>query len=161
MRDDVQPDPAALLVSVLADEIADRLASRLGAQLAQLVKAGVLDPPSHERPGARHSGESTTSANGAAAHDGGLWSAGRVAEHYGVAVRFIYQHADELCCIRLGGGTRPRLRFDPNTVKERWPNVGSALPDPTQPRCRSTPGRQARRPSGRRRFELIDFDREP
>jgi hypothetical protein len=160
-RGDIHADPAALFVSALADEIADRLATRLGPHLAELVEAGAMTGPTDGRPNASRPSREATSVEAAAAYDDGLWSASRVAEHYDVAVRFIYQHADELGCVRLGGGPRPRLRFDPNTVKERWPEVGGSLPATTPARRRSAPTRASRDRSERPRFELLDFDREP
>ena len=80
-------DQAEDPIAALADQIADRLAIRLGPQLTGLVAS--TDPaPARE-----------------------LWSARRVAAHYGVGVSFVYQHADELGCVRLGGGRCPRLRL--------------------------------------------------
>jgi len=150
-RADLHADPAALFVSALADEIADRLATRLGPHLADLVEAGAIARPSQQ----------ATSAETVAAYDDGLWSAGRVAEHYDVAIRFVYQHADELGCLRLGGGVRPRLRFDPITVTERWPQVGGSLPETAPARRRAASTRASRKRPGRPRFELLDFDPEP
>jgi len=83
-----------------------------------------------------------------------------VASHYGVAVRFIYQHADELGCIRLGGGARPRLRFDPDVVRDNWADV-SALVMKAAARRRVNPGSEPRLRRRRAGFELLDFDREP
>lgn len=163
MRDraDIHTDPAALLVSALADEIADRLAARLGPHLAELVEAGAITAPTAGRPDNSLPSREATTAGKVAAYDGGLWSAGRVAAHYGVAVRFVYQHADELGCVRLGGGVRPRLRFDPKTVSERWSQVGGSLPQMAPARRSPAKRRQTRDRPGRPRFELLDFDREP
>jgi hypothetical protein len=160
-RGDIHADPAALFVSALADEIADRLATRLGPHLAELVEAGAITSPTDGRPDTSRPSRAAASAETAAAYDDGLWSAGRVAEHYDVAVRFVYQHADELGCVRLGGGVRPRLRFDPKTVSQRWPQVGGSLPE-TAP-ARRSPAKRRQTPDrpGRPRFELLDFDREP
>jgi hypothetical protein len=66
---------------------------------------------------------------------GELWTARRVAAHYAVGVRFIYANADDLGAIRLGAGPRPRLRFDPAVVRERWASVNS-LPAETRTRRR-------------------------
>ena len=68
---------------------------------------------------------------------GELWTARRVAAHYAIGVRFIYANADELGAIRLGAGERPRLRFDPAVVRERWASV-NALPAQTRTRRRPT-----------------------
>jgi hypothetical protein len=123
-------------ISALADQIADRLAVKLGMQLME--SAGV---PDSEREG--------------------LWTADHVAAHYDVGVRFVYRHADELGCIRLGAGDRPRLRFDPRVVRERWPIVGDTLPQtaPTRRRARSSAGQQ--RDAVRSGYELFEFDEEP
>ena len=129
--DHAAPDP----IQVLADRIADRLAARLDARLDALSK-----PATDDRPDA-------------------LWTAQRVAAHYGVRVDFVYRHADELGCIRMGGGPCPRLRFDPDSVQERWPSVGGVLPAETPRRRRRTPGRTRASPSGV--YDLLEFDREP
>jgi hypothetical protein len=162
MRDDNSSDPAVLLMTALADQIADRLASRLAPQLAELVEAGGLELLSSNDK--KHTGAGDPQdqvAEDRSVPDDGLWMAGRVASHYGVAVRFVYQHADELGCVRLGGGVRPRLRFDPDVVRERWPRVGGKLPESAPTRRRSSPQSEVRRRRGRPSFELLDFDREP
>jgi len=56
-----------------------------------------------------------------------LWTARQVAAHYGVNAHFVYGHADELGCIRLGAGPCARLRFDPQAVRERW-SMGGRFP---------------------------------
>ena len=85
---------------------------------------------------------------------GELWTARRVATHYAVGVHFIYAHADELGAIRLGAGPRPRLRFDPAVVRERWASL-NALPPIARPR--------RRRPTTKlhvvRADELVEYDR--
>jgi hypothetical protein len=154
MRDDTSSDPAVLLLSALADQIADRLASRLAPHLAEIVEAGALELSS--LPDRSEPGDARTTGV-----DRGLWTAGRVAAHYNVAVRFIYQHADELGCVRLGGGPRPRLRFDPDIVRARWPLVGDTPPPPGPIRRRSARSQKVRHGPGRSSFELLDFDREP
>jgi hypothetical protein len=129
-------DEAEDPIAALADRIAERLAARLGprfAELAEPIAPGASDE---------------------------LWTARRVAAHYRVGVSFVYQHANELGCIRLGGGKCPRLRFDPVVVQARWSQVGEALP---------SDGRQRRRSKSRRAASsehhagdvLLEFDREP
>jgi hypothetical protein len=129
-------DQAEDPIAALADQIADRLALRIGPQLTRLA-ASTGPAPARE-----------------------LWSARRVAAHYGVSVSFVYQHADELGCIRLGGGRCPRLRFDPVTVQARWAQVGGALPRERSQRRRSQPSRRA---ATRQHDEglLIEFERDP
>jgi hypothetical protein len=48
-----------------------------------------------------------------------LLTVGEVADQLGVSRAWVYENADQLGVIRLGGGTRPRLRFDPDAVRER------------------------------------------
>lgn len=48
-----------------------------------------------------------------------LISAQAVSEWWGVGRRWVYDHADQLGARRLGTGSRPRLRFDPEEVAER------------------------------------------
>jgi hypothetical protein len=40
-----------------------------------------------------------------------MLSAAELATELGVARSFVYDHADELGAVRLGGGSKPRLRF--------------------------------------------------
>jgi hypothetical protein len=122
-------------IQALADRIADRLAARLDARLDELSRSA------------------TDSGRDA------LWTAQRVAAHYGVRVDFVYQHADELGCVRLGGGPCPRLRFDPDAVRERWSRVGGVLP-PESSKTRRWPGRR-KTPSSQEGHDLLEFDREP
>jgi len=126
---------AADAIQALADRIADRLAARLDARLDALSRSANADR-----------------ANA-------LWTAQRVASHYGVRVDFVYRHADELGCVRMGGGPCPRLRFDPDAVRQRWPSVGGALPAESPKRRRRTPRRT--KPSAADTHDLLDFDREP
>jgi len=159
MQDHESTDPAVLLMGALADEIAERLVSRLAPQLAELVEAGGFDVDQRPRP--RHGDASTNETDDVSAAAHGLWTARRVAAHYDVAVRFIYQHADELGGVRLGGGARPRLRFDPKVVRERWPRVGDTLPASAANRRGSASGPSHRRRSDPAGYELLPFDREP
>jgi len=121
----------------LADEIADRLEERLRPRLAQIAAPEVES-------GAAPAAE--------------WWSARQVAEHYGVTLGFVYQHADELGCVRLGGGRRARIRFDPRIVRDCWSVVGDSLPEIAPQR---RPRKRAARRAKPRGYELLDFDREP
>jgi hypothetical protein len=49
----------------------------------------------------------------------GLISAEAVAERWGVSRRWVYEHAKRLGARRIGAGSRPRLRFDPDEVAEQ------------------------------------------
>lgn len=65
----------------------------------------------------------------------GLISAEAVAERWGVSRRWVYEQAERLGARRIGAGSRPRLRFDPDEVAEQ-------LGEP--------PGHAAGRPNARR-----------
>ena len=144
MAHEAEHDPALLLMAVLVDELADRLASRLVPKIADLVSTAVPSPPAQTQPTGT-----------------GFWTTRRVAEHYGVAVGFIYQHAEELGCIRLGDSSRPRLRFDPDVVRTRWPLVSGRLPELAPTRRRRTSPAGSRRRAADSSSELLEFDREP
>lgn len=96
-----------------------------------------------------------------------MLTATEVAELFGVSRRWVYDHAEVLGARRLGTGTRPRLRFDPDEVAERIDGLAAgpasrvATPGSAAMRgdCRtdSLPGRsramvvgQARKRPGRR-----------
>jgi hypothetical protein len=93
-----------------------------------------------------------------------LITAEEVARWWGISRRWVYDHADELGARRLGGGRRPRLRFDPDEVAERLGEPGRAgadergsVPirgdcgaDSLSPRSRAMVGRQAKKRPGRR-----------
>jgi hypothetical protein len=129
-------DQAEGPIAALADQIADRVALRLAPQLSRL--ASLTDgSPAPE-----------------------WWTARCVASHYGVGISFVYQHADELGCVRLGGGSCARLRFDPVAVQACWAQIGGALPAERPRRRRSRPRRA---PSTHQHDEdlLLEFEREP
>jgi hypothetical protein len=84
---------------------------------------------------------------------GELSTARRVAAQYAVDVRFIYANADDLGAIRLGAGPRPRLRFDPAVVRERWASV-NALPPETRTRRRHPTTKLHAVPT----VELLEFE---
>jgi hypothetical protein len=129
-------DQAEDPIAALADQIAERLARRLGPQLTRLVAPTETPPPPE------------------------LWSARRVASHYGVGVSFVYKHAEQLGCIRLGGGNCARLRFDPETVQDRWAQVGGVLPAERPQRRRSKP-RRRRAAYQHDEDILLEFERGP
>jgi hypothetical protein len=51
---------------------------------------------------------------------GHLVDARRLAGEFGVDRSWIYAHADELGAIRLGDGSKPRLRFDLDAARETF-----------------------------------------
>ena len=96
---------------------------------------------------------------------GRLITAEEVAYRWGVGRRWVYDHADELGAHRLGGGPRPRLRFDPDEVAERLGRLGEegrvdggrskamrgdCARDSLSVPSRAIVGRQARKRPGRR-----------
>lgn len=75
-----------------------------------------------------------------AAPAGELVDAAEVARRFGVTAEWVRDRAGELGAVRLGSGPRPRLRFDPTSVADRFPRSGregSGGGDPA-PRRRST-----------------------
>src|SRR4051812_44292192 len=46
------------------------------------------------------------------------WTAAEVATRFGVSRSWVYENAERLGAMRLGNGTRARLRFDPGRVRE-------------------------------------------
>lgn len=49
-----------------------------------------------------------------------LIDAAEVALRFGVSRDYVYAHAEELGAVRVGQGSRPRLRFDVKKVSERF-----------------------------------------
>lgn len=70
-----------------------------------------------------------------------LVDANELAERLSVSPDWIRRHADELGAIKLGGGDRPRLRFDPVAVEQAIRH-----PEP-EPPAQIAPARQRRRAS--------------
>lgn|GEM_PF-2670905 len=79
---------------------------RLAARIAEL-----LEPRLIEALEARVSARADT---------GQLVDAGTVAQALGLSRATIYEHADALGAIRVGGGDRPRLRFDLKRARSAW-----------------------------------------
>jgi hypothetical protein len=147
-------------LAVIADQLADRLTERLAPWLVELVDTALqLNAPT----GLTGGGSPARAAAGErdADDDEGLWTAKQVAAQYQVKPSFVYQHADELGCIRLGSGKCARLRFDPQVVRNRLPTV-SEIPT-VQARARTNRDRRPHRAPRRivRGYELLDFEREP
>jgi len=55
-----------------------------------------------------------------------LVDASTLAGALGVARSTIYEHADELGAVHVGGGSRPRLRFDVEQAREAWTRRSSS-----------------------------------
>jgi hypothetical protein len=72
-----------------------------------------------------------------------LVDANEIARRFGVSRDFVYEHADDLGAVRLGGGPKARLRFDPA-------KVGRTLRKPPK-----KPASQPRRRASRRSSSLL------
>jgi hypothetical protein len=152
-------DAPVLPLAELAEQVADRLAGRLAAQLVELARTGAFE--SVQSGVQRSAGVRRPAAEGQSPpSEDGWWTAARVAAHYDVGVRFVYQHADELGCVRLGGGRRPRLRFDPTVVARCWSSVGDTLPQTSPARRRRRRAAPQAEVTGND-YELIEFDWNP
>lgn len=94
----------------LTDRQLDQLAERIAAKLAALQ----------------------------AAPEPALLSAAQLAEKLGVSVGYVRAHADELGAVRIGTGTKPRLRFPADAAIPKPISVEAAVEKP-RPRRRSQP----------------------
>jgi hypothetical protein len=79
-----------------------------------------------------------------------LLTAKEIAERFNVDRSWVYAHARELGVIRIGGGARPRLRFDPAVVAQHvLPTTAgvttqrSPAPTNTSPLLPITPSRRS------------------
>jgi hypothetical protein len=64
---------------------------------------------------------------GSLASRGLLVDAATLAAELGVTRSWIYEHRDELGVVRLGTGTKPRLRFDVDTARRTLTGRGDEL----------------------------------
>ena len=55
-----------------------------------------------------------------------LVDAAELARRLGIERSWVYSHAIELGAVKLGGGTKPRLRFDPDVTARVLRKVGEA-----------------------------------
>lgn len=161
-----QAEPDASMLALVVDRIAEGVAQRLVPNIAHVVENAPLSARASVDANRidtelRPIGEGASVGSGNSEHVAQLWTARRVATHYGVSAGFVYEHADELGCIRLGGGKSPRLRFDPTLVRQRWSGLGV----PTRVRPKSSARSRSRSGASRRNTasesQLLDFDREP
>lgn len=71
--------------------------------------------------------------------DAELVDAAELARRLGVDRSWVYTHAIELGAVKLGGGARPRLRFDPKVAVERIRNRAGGRDTRQPPRRRGSP----------------------
>jgi hypothetical protein len=72
-----------------------------------------------------------------------LVDAAELARRFGIERSWVYSHAIELGAVKLGSGTKPRLRFDPQIAARVLRRVGEG--SATDPPARS--GERADQPS--------------
>jgi hypothetical protein len=84
----------------------------------------------------------------AAPTTGRLLDATELARHLGVTRTWVYEHASRLGAIRLGAGTKARLRFDLHTATAALAGLHEHDPRPADTTSQSTQrrGRPRRRP---------------
>ncbi len=80
-------------------------------------------------------------ARGAVKSGPELIDAAELARRLGMERDWVYAHASELGAVRMGAGSKPRLRFDPEVAIER---MGSTLAG-EQHECQGRPTRRRRR----------------
>jgi hypothetical protein len=68
---------------------------------------------------------------------GDLVDAAELARRFSVSRDYVYEHADELGAVRLGNGSRARLRFNLMTVRERL--IQSPVQDHREPQRENRP----------------------
>jgi hypothetical protein len=82
-----------------------------------------------------------------------LVDAATVAEHFGMTRGAVYGRADEFGAVRIGGGPRPRLRFDLAEVRQRLEATAERTRE-TQPR-RAPSRRRTHNTAGGRATQLL------
>jgi hypothetical protein len=73
-----------------------------------------------------------------------LIDAAELARRFGVDRGWVYAHANELGVVRLGAGSRPRLRFEPATVIAALASYSAS--QESDPSTRPSQRRSPRRP---------------
>jgi hypothetical protein len=86
-----------------------------------------------------------------------LVDAQRLADALGVRRATVYEHADELGAIRLGGGSKPRLRFDLEKAQEAFACYASKRSQGSN----ASAGAESDDPGKRRRGRLPNHLPEP
>jgi excisionase family DNA binding protein len=94
----------------------DALAELLAPRLADRVVAALHGETDRAQQKSRH-----------------LLSATEVAEQLNVSRGWVYEHAEELGAVRIGGGRKPRLRFPADALPTSTERVPIPEPQPTPP----------------------------
>jgi hypothetical protein len=89
--------------------------------------------------------------------DSQLINAATLADALGVDRSYIYAHADELGAVRLGNGSKPRLRFELDTARRAMARYTSKLSQGSN----TSAGAESLAPTGRRRRRLPNGLPEP
>lgn len=79
-----------------------------------------------------------------------LVDAAELARRFGIERSWVYSHAIELGAVKLGSGSKPRLRFDPKVAMRVVQKLGKS--GAADPPARS--GERAGQPQGSRRSEV-------
>jgi len=88
--------------------------------------------------------------------EGRLADAEEIARAYGVTAGYVRANAARLGAVRIGDGPRPRLRFDPEIVAERWTARGSGKRSgPRESEAPATRSRQGKRPPAGTSLDLV------
>jgi hypothetical protein len=92
--------------------------------------------------------------NGSAPNVGRLVDAATLAAELGITRSWVYQHRDELGAVRLGTGSKPRLRFNVEVARaalgqERYEPLASGAASPRSSSSRKLPPSTRRPPVGR------------
>src|ERR1035441_9781222 len=97
----------------LSDQQLEQLADLLAARLTARPSNTSSVTPDHTTANLPPNASCVTSGHTSAVR--GLVEPEELARTLGVSRSTIYEHADELGAVEVGGGSRPRLRFDPAT----------------------------------------------
>src|SRR5438046_258779 len=122
-------DQAVELGSEAVDAIARRLEELLAPRIAQLVEPRAAGAPE-------------------------LIDAREVSRRFGVSRDWVYAHSEELGAVRLGAGSKPRLRFDPARVLQALTDRAEA-DDPPPSRPAAPAARLSRRRTSSPRPHLL------
>jgi hypothetical protein len=84
-----------------------------------------------------------------------LVDAAELARILSVSRRYVYEHRDELACVALGSGKKPRLRFDVEVARGRFACLSSKRSPDVNSRDPASADGQGRAMSGRRSVRKV------